>query len=231
MDKKKPIILSLGGSLVVPNGGIDAQFLSDFNKFIREKIAQNWRFFIIVGGGATARHYSETARKVVGSITEWDLDWLGIHATRLNAHLVRTILRDVAHPRIIQNYEKKIKNLQEKVVVAAGWKPGCSTDFDAVTLARDYQAKIVINMSNIERVYNKDPRKFTTAKPISKISWQDFSRLVGTTWKSGGNYPFDPIATKFASKLALTVYVIGRNLSNLNKILAGKKFLGTVITP
>src|SRR3989338_6253994 len=111
MDKKKPIIVSLGGSLVVPNGGIDEKFLSEFNTFIRRKIAAGWRFFIVVGGGATARHYIEGARDIVGKITDWDLDWLGIHATRLNAHLIRTIFRDIAHPRVIHNYSKKIINL------------------------------------------------------------------------------------------------------------------------
>ncbi|MEK6845760.1 MAG: UMP kinase, partial [Nanoarchaeota archaeon] len=108
MDKSKPIIISLGGSLVIPNGGMDIQFLSDFNTFIRAKITEGFRFFIVVGGGATARHYIDEAKKVVGNITDWDLDFLGIHATRLNAHLLRTIFQDIAHPRIIANYEKKI---------------------------------------------------------------------------------------------------------------------------
>jgi len=78
MDKKKPIIVSLGGSLVVPNGGIDEKFLSEFNTFIRRKIAAGWRFFIVVGGGSTARHYIDAAKEVSGNITDWDLDYLGI---------------------------------------------------------------------------------------------------------------------------------------------------------
>lgn len=231
MDKSRPIIISLGGSLVVPNGGIDTKFLSEFNLFIRAKIANNWRFFIVVGGGATARHYIDYAKKIIGTITDWDLDWLGIHTTRLNAHLIKTIFHDVAHPRIIQNYEKKIANLKQPLVIAAGWKPGCSTDYDAVTLARDYDARIVINMSNIDTVYDRDPKLIPEAKPIHKISWIEFEKLVGSIWKPGSNLPFDPIATKLAKELDLTVYVIGKDLANLDKILNGNDFLGTEITP
>lgn len=231
MDKNSPIIISLGGSLVVPNGGMDTKFLSQFNEFIRQKIAEKWRFFIVVGGGATARHYIDAAKNIIGDITDWDLDYLGIHATRLNAHLIRTIFQDVAHPRIIQNYEHKLNNLEQPLVVASGWKPGRSTDYDAVLLARDYTAKVIINMSNIPQVYDKDPNKFNDAKPLDKISWTDFEILVGDKWSPGSNLPFDPIATKLAKKLSLSVFVIGRDIKNLDRLLKGKSFTGTLISP
>ncbi|MBI3955417.1 UMP kinase [Candidatus Gottesmanbacteria bacterium] len=210
---------------------MDTKFLSQFNEFIRQKIAEKWRFFIVVGGGATARHYIDAAKNIIGDITDWDLDYLGIHATRLNAHLIRTIFQDVAHPRIIQNYEHKLNNLEQPLVVASGWKPGRSTDYDAVLLARDYTAKVIINMSNIPQVYDKDPNKFNDAKPLDKISWTDFEILVGDKWSPGSNLPFDPIATKLAKKLSLSVFVIGRDIKNLDRLLKGKSFTGTLISP
>lgn len=230
MDKTKPIIISLGGSLVIPNGGMDIKFLSDLNTFLRAKIADGWRFFIVVGGGATARHYIEEAKQVVGNITDWDLDYLGIHATRLNAHLLRTIFQDVAHPRIIANYDKKINNLRQPLVIAAGWKPGFSTDYCAVTLGRDYEAKVIINMSNITSVYDKDPNKYPDAKPLHSVNWEEFAKLVGNKWNPGSNLPFDPVATRLAKDLNISVYVIGKNLANLDNILNGSDFEGTVIS-
>lgn len=230
MDKSKPIIISLGGSLVVPENGIDTQYLSSFNLFIREKIKTGFRFFIVVGGGTLARNYIDAGKEVIGNLTDWDLDWLGIHSTHLNAHLIRTIFRDIAHPRIIENYERKVSPLRERLVVAAGWKPGCSTDFDAVTLARDYGAQIVINMSNIETVFESDPKVNPQAKPIHHIKWSEFKKLVGDTWRPGINLPFDPIATKLAAQLYLTVYVVGKDLTNLDKILNGQDFLGTIVS-
>lgn len=231
MENAKPIVISLGGSLIVPQTGIDTVFLSEFNTFIRKKITENHRFFLVAGGGATAREYIQGAKSVVGSVRDIDLDWLGIHTTRLNAHLIRTIFHDVAHPRVITNYEKKIANPKQPVVVAAGWKPGCSTDYDAVLIARDYEAPIVINMSNITAVYDRDPNQYPDAHPIEKISWKDFAGLIDGDWKPGMNVPFDLLATKLAMEMGLTVYIVGKDLSNLDHILSGTSFVGTVISP
>lgn len=230
MDRDRPIVISLGGSLISPNGGIDTEFLADFNRFIRKKIANNWRFFIVCGGGAVARHYIDAARKVAGDISDWDLDWLGIHATHLNSHIVKTVFKGVVHPRVIQNYDKKITNLKKQLVIAAGWKPGWSTDYDAVILARDYKAQVILNMSNISQVFDKDPKEYNEAKPIDKMDWSEFEKLVGKNWKPGSNLPFDPVATKLAEKLRLTVYVVGKDLKNIDNLLSGSKFTGTVIS-
>lgn len=229
--QEEPIVISLGGSLVVPNGSIDSTYLAHFSAFIRKQIAAGRRFFIVIGGGAIARLYIDAARKVIGEVTNWDLDWLGIHATRLNAHLVRTIFRDVAHPRIIQNYNKKVTHLKEPVVIAAGWKPGCSTDFDAVILAHDYRAHLLINMSNITSVYDKDPSIYKDACPIHTLTWEEYEKLIPATWVPGSNTPFDPIATKLAKELKLKVYITGKDLDNLEKIINGTEFIGTAISP
>lgn len=231
MDKSKPIVISLGGSLVVPNGGINTEYISKLNVFIRKKIAGGWRFFIVVGGGSTARHYIDAARTIAGEISDWDLDFLGIHTTELNAHFIRTIFRDIAHPRVILNYEKKIKNLKEPLVIAAGWKPGCSTDYDAMLLVRDYSAAALINMSNIEWVYNKDPKKHNDAIFIEKMNWEEYENMIDRKWSPGTNIPFDPVATKLAKDLDCTVYIIGKNLDNLDDLLNGASFKGTVISP
>ncbi|MBI4992115.1 MAG: UMP kinase [Candidatus Harrisonbacteria bacterium] len=231
-DAKDKIVISLGGSLVVPDGGPNTKFLSEFNRFIRKKLAENKnrQFFIVVGGGKVARNYRDAGKEVVGKeLTPDDLDWLGIHATRLNAHLLRTIFRDIAHPNIIKDYGV-IRKAAEPVVIGAGWKPGWSTDYDAVLLCKDYGADTVINLSNIQQVYDKDPKKFSDAKPINKISWKEFKKLVGSKWGPGLNAPFDPIASAKASKLGIKAVILrGDNLKNLDNYFKNKKFVGTII--
>lgn len=226
------IIMSIGGSLIVPNGGIDTKFLSSLNTFVRAQLAnnKNRQFFLVCGGGSTARHYIDAGKEVIGhELIRDDLDWLGIHASRLNAHLVRTIFRDIAHTFIIKHYEI-IRKVTEPVVIAAAWKPGWSTDFDSILLCEDYGAKTVINLSNIDKVYDKDPNKFKDAKPIDKISWKDFRKLVGDEWTPGMNVPFDPIASKKAEELGAKVVVLnGKNFENLENYMEGKQFVGTVI--
>jgi uridylate kinase len=226
-------ILSLGGSLVVPNGGIDTQFLREFNEFIRNQVSvKKRRFFIVVGGGSVAGQYIKAGKDVVGgNLTDDDLDWLGIHATRLNAQLVRTIFRDIADPRVIKHYEVILK-IDKPVAVAAGWKPGWSTDYDAVTLCQDYGVRNMINMSNVDKVYDKDPRQFPDAKPIDAITWAQYRKICGDDWSPRMNTPFDPIASKLAQELEVTVKILnGKNLENLALALDGKPFVGSTISP
>lgn len=225
------IILSVGGSLVVPNGGIDTNFLSKFNQFIRELLSSKPRqFFLVVGGGGTARHYRDAGRDVLGrELSNDDLDWLGIHATRLNAHLMRTIFRDIAHAHIIEHYDI-IRKAGEQVVVASGWKPGWSTDYCSVLLAEDYGAKMILNLSNIRQVYDSDPKKNPNAKPLDKMTWEEFRALVGDEWTPGMNSPFDPIAAKKSQELGVKVVVLdGNNFENTKKCLEGESFVGTII--
>lgn len=231
MDKDGPIILSLGGSLIVPNGGINTNFLKRFNQFIREKVAQGRHFFIVCGGGETSRHYQDAGQEIMGhQLTHDDLDWIGVHSTRLNAHLLRTIFRDIAHFKVIDHYDKKNENITKPVVIAAGWKPGWSTDYCAVSLAKNYKAKAFINMSNVKMVYNKDPKKFSDAKTLKRLSWPEYRKLSGDKWTPGMNLPLDPIAAKLAQKIGLTVFILdGGNLANLERCLNGKNFVGTTI--
>lgn len=224
--EKEIIIISLGGSLITPDE-IDINFLKNFRKLILKYLNKK-RFFIICGGGKLARRYQQSASKIV-NLTRDDLDWLGIHSTRLNAHLLRTIFRKQAHPRIIKDPTKKIK-VKEDILIAAGWKPGCSTDYDAVLLAKNFKVKKLINLTNIEYVYDKDPRKFKDAKPLKEISWKNFKKIVGNKWDPGLNLPFDPIASREAEKLKLEVAILeGSNLKNLEEYLQNKKFKGTLI--
>lgn len=231
MNNESITVLSIGGSLVVPAQGIDVDFLHNLNAFIRYNVAHNRRFLLVIGGGKTTRFYQDAAKAVSGNITPDDVDWIGIHATRLNAHLVRTIFKDIAHPRIIENYDHKLENWQEAVVVGAGWKPGWSTDYCAVTLAKDYKAKTIINMTNVYYIYDKDPNIYSDARKFESIKWPQLQKIVGHTWIPGSNVPFDPIATKLASDLGLQVIIThGENFKNIQQILDGKKFKGTLIS-
>lgn len=227
--KNKIAVISLGGSMIVPNQ-VDTEYLKNFRDFILTQLKKGWRFFIITGGGIQARNYINAATEVMGdSITKDDQDWLGIHATRFNAHLVRTIFRDQAQPVIITDPEQgEISDAD--VVIAAGWKPGWSTDFVASKVAQRIKAPYVINLSNITQVFTDDPAKNPDAKPIEKMTWKDFRKMVGDEWTPGMNSPYDPIAAKLAQEDGQTVLVMGgADLENIGKALDGEEFFGTVI--
>lgn len=225
--KKDLLVISLGGSLIAPEQ-IDVKFLRRFKNLILSYLKKGKKFIIICGGGRTARAYQEAAR-AVSKLNAEDADWLGIHGTRINAHLLRTIFKEQAEPQVIKNPRKKI-NFKKDIIIAAGWQPGCSTDYDAVLLAKNFGAKKIINLSNVDYVYDKDPRKFKQAKPLKNINWKNFIKLLPPRWSPGLNSPFDPLASRLAAKLGLEVAIInGRKLNNLKNYLADKTFIGTRI--
>ncbi|MGB3850715.1 MAG: UMP kinase [Tunicatimonas sp.] len=221
-------VLSLGGSIVVPDL-IDTQYLIHFKEFINRRIVQGDRFILTVGGGKTARNYQAAAEAVSG-VDDEERDWLGIHATRLNAHLLRTIFKEQAHPLIAKDFDRPLPDFSEPILVGAGWKPGWSTDYIAVLLAERYQAQRVLNLSNIDYVYAEDPRENPNAQRLERISWGDFRQIVGNKWTPGLSAPFDPIASQKAQELKLSVAILnGKNIENLEAYLAGQSFEGTVI--
>jgi uridylate kinase len=222
------IIISVGGSLICPDS-IDIAFLKKLKEIVIGQVKKGKRFVLITGGGKTARNYQFAAREV-GLLDNEDLDWLGIHATRINAHLVRTIFKEYAHPQIIKHPAEKI-DFKEKILVAAGWKPGFSTDYDAVLLAKQFKVNKIINLSNIFYVYDKDPAKYGDAKPYKTLSWKDYRKMFSEKWNPGLSSPFDPVASEEAEKLKMKVYIInGVDMDNLHNLLEEKNFSGTIIS-
>jgi uridylate kinase len=224
-------VISLGGSIVAPDK-VDTAFLARFYAVIRSFLEdENNKVVLVCGGGGPAREYQSAFRNVYGKSSHDAEDWIGIAATRLNGALLRHLFRDFCDQDLVVD-PTTVSGITSGLIVAAGWKPGFSTDYDAVVLAERLHADTVINLSNIEKVYTDDPKKNPAATPIDSINWEDFRKITGDTWVPGKNVPFDPIATAHAAKLGLKViFAAGKNIGNLEAILYGRKFVGTVIGP
>ena len=225
------VVMSVGGSLIVPDG-IDTDFLRQLKIFIETQTTTTGRRFIIIaGGGKTARRYQDAAAEV-SELDSEDLDWLGLHATRLNGQLLRTIFRSLAHPVIITNPDDVLDVPKEaKLIVAAGYRPGSSTDLRAVQIASRVGAKKVVNLSNIDYVYTADPKHDPSAEKIETITWAEFRKLIPEEWDPGLNSPFDPVAAREAEVLGVEVASInGENFASLKHYLASEEFVGTLIT-
>ena len=222
----RTVVISLGGSIIVPDK-IDAEFLKGFKKVIINFVEKGNKAIIVCGGGKTCRRYQDAAAKV-SNLRNEDLDWIGIHTTRLNAQLVKTLFLGIVNEKIIHNPNKKIE-FKKKVLIASGWKPGWSTDYDAVRLAHNFNVKTLINISDVPYIYDKEPKNNHDARPIKDISWKNFRKMVGDKWDPGLNVPFGPIAAKEAEKLKIKAIIIGTDLENLKNLLEGEEFNGTII--
>ncbi len=230
MTMTETIVMSVGGSLIVPDG-IDTTFLTTLKDLITaETTGTGRRFIIIAGGGKTARRDQDAAGAVT-TLTRDDLDWLGIHATHLNGHLLRTIFRDIAYHIMIKNPDDVIDvPANYQVIIAGGYRPGCSTDLRAIQIAEKLGATKVINLSNTDYVYTDNPHTNPDATKIEDITWSDFRKLIPDEWEPGLSAPFDPVAAKVAERDQIEVAQInGLKLDHLRDYLAGRPFVGTRI--
>lgn len=223
-------VLSLGGSIVAPDAP-DAAFLGEFSRVIRSWLSEDpsRKLILVVGGGGPARMYQKALKTILPDAPDETADWLGIMATRLNAQLLKAIFSDICPGDVVYD-PTAVSIFSGRMIVAAGWKPGFSTDNDAVLLAERFSADTVVNLSNIEKVYSDDPKTNPDARPIDTMTWKEFRQLVGDEWTPGKNVPFDPVASRHAEKAGIKVVcAAGKNLENLKAILNGEAFTGTLI--
>lgn len=229
------LVISLGGSILVPDAP-DTGLIAAYRDLLTDYCAQDGRrCIIIVGGGGPARRYQGAYRELCAAHgagpDSASQDWIGIMATRLNAELFRHALGTLCSDPVVTDPSAEL-SFTGQVLVGAGWKPGFSTDFDAVMLAERYGADTVVNLSNIAQVYTADPKLDPNARPLERVSWQEFLAIVGEDWTPGSNLPFDPVATRRASERGLRVIAAnGRDLENTRAILTGAPFTGTTIGP
>lgn len=221
-------VISLGGSVAFPEE-IDFAFLRRFCFLLKKEVKKGKQFIIIVGGGRTARKFQEAAEKIVKVSVE-DKDWLGIYATWLNARLLMAILGRVCHS-VLLSQPGKVKDFgKHAVIVGAGWRPGASTDLMTVRAAVIFRIPTVINLGKPAYVYTSNPDKYKNAKPLRKLTWNEYFKIIPKKWTPGLQAPFDPVASRLAQKSGIKVIVAeGKNLKNFRNILQGRKFQGTSI--
>lgn len=221
------IIIGLGGSIVCPDG-VNVEFLKKFQEFIKPLLRSGKKIVVVIGGGGVAREYQKSAGALT-RVTDEDKDWLGIHATRLNAHLIRTVFRAVADPVVVDGADK-VKKLKYKMTIASGWHPGWSTDYVAFAMAKKLKIKEVIVAGKPDFVYDSDPVKNPKARRFEELSWKEYGELIPKKWDPGMHAPVDPVATKLAMRGKINAIVIdGRELGNFKRLLRGEEFRGTII--
>lgn len=218
------IVFSVGGSLICPDE-IDAEYVEKFSKFI-EKLSEKHKIYIVVGGGKTARKYVSFARKF--NANEFFCDLMGIEITRINACILISALNLNYMP--YKTIEEASKSA-EKIVVMGGTHPMHTTDGVSAMLSENISADYFINLTNVDYVYDKDPRKFKDAKKFEALSYDELIKICGQTeMTASANNVIDLIAAKTIKRSKIKTLVLdGRNLDNIKKAVDGDKFIGTLI--
>lgn len=222
---KSTITLSLGGSIINP-GEIDNQFLSNFSKMIIGLI-DKYKFMIVCGGGKVARQY---IKGLPDGLTEGERDYMGIAATWLNAQLLTYYFKGYTSPILPPTVEKLTEQLQQyDVGLSGGFLPSVKTDEDAAILADLYGSPILINVTNVDGIYDKDPRKHPDAKKYDKLSYHQFYEIVNPiSLGAGSNAPFTLIAAKICERTNIKIIISPKNVDKIQDAIQGKN-AGTVI--
>src|SRR3989344_3226671 len=217
-------IVSLGGSLIAPDG-IDKNFLKNFKTVILSASRES-KFLIVPGGGQTCRIYQAAARQIANAADD-DLDWIGIKTNHLHSYFLRAIFGQKASPEVIA-MDGDVRQLKKPISIClGGLVPGGTSDSTAVKFAEKFRAKVIVNLTNVAGVYDRDPRKFKNAKLIKNMTWQDLKNQFGSSKTPGRHTPFDASAANQAARLGIKVAIMdGRNLGNFQNFLAGKSFKG-----
>jgi uridylate kinase len=224
---KEKIIIAMGGSLLIPEQ-IDIDFIKELKNLVQHFTKQDYQIILVIGGGKTCRYYQAAAREF-DNVTDTDLDWIGIKTIRLNCELLIRSFSDLdIHNKVIEQWQDT-ESITESVVIVGAYEPGCSSDKDAVEMARIVSANRVINFSNTSHVYGDDPRIHPDAEKFEKLSWSEYRNLIPKEWAPGMSAPFDPIAAKLAESSGIQVAILGASIKNLENYLSQKPFEGTII--
>jgi len=227
---KKVIVLSLGGSLIVPEK-IDSNFLEEFKKIIL-KNTKKYKFVIVCGGGSTARVYIKGLGDQKLSKKEYLQSLLGISTTRLNARFMTYFFGKDANKGIPHEMKQVESLLRRNDIVFCGalrYAKNQTSDATAAKLAHYFNSNF-INLTNVSGLYDKNPKKYKGAKFIPKISHNDFMKMVRKIkFKPGQNFVLDQTAAKIIKKYNIKTFILGSKLKNLNNLLHNKHFVGSVI--
>lgn len=226
--KKRIIVLSLGGSLIVPNE-VNVEYLKEFKKIIL-KNTKKYKFVVVCGGGSVARKYISALREI--KINDKLQSFSGISATRMNARFMNYFF-DQNPERGIPHTMKLLKEYVKKQDVtfcgALEYKPNQTSDSTSAEIARQLKTDF-INLTDVPGLYTKNPKEFKDAKFISKISWKDFNNIANKLkFKPGQHFVLDQTAAKRIMENKIKTYILGKDMKQLDNLLNGKKFKGTEI--
>jgi uridylate kinase len=228
---KKIIVISLGGSLIIPNQ-INYKFLNDFKKTL-EKNKKNYKFVIVCGGGKTARNYINGLEDIKIKKKEYFQSLLGISATRLNARFITYFFEKDANKGIPKDMNE-VKNLLKKsnyvFCGALRYYKKETSDSTSAKLANYFKTNF-INLTNVKGLYDKNPKRFKSAKFIPEITHKEFYKIAKKIeFKPGQHFVLDQKAAKIIKKNNITTFILGENLKELDNVLNNKHFVGTIIS-
>ena len=221
------IIVRVGGSVV--GSPLNASLIGKYVDLLKSLKQQGHEVVAVVGGGSLAREFIKIAANL--GLEEAQKDWAAIHVSRLFAQLFVLGLGDEGCGKVPVSLDEAEECLSSgKIVVLGGLRPGMTTDSVAALVGERVNADLLVKGSNIDGIYNKDPRKYFSAKRLDLVKFEDLGKIFEADSHCAGiNQVIDPEAIKILSRSRLrTIVVDGYKSQNVLDAVNGKK-IGTVV--
>ncbi|MFA6022808.1 MAG: UMP kinase [Candidatus Pacearchaeota archaeon] len=227
---KKVIVISLGGSLIFKDNQINSSFLRSFKKTI-VKNTKNYKFVIVCGGGSVARMYISGLKEI--NADEKLQSFAGISVTRTNARFMSYYFGDENEDGIAHTTNEVKKMISKKDIVFCGaleYHPKQTSDSTSAQIAEALNSEF-INLTNVAGLHDKNPLEHKDARFIPEITWKDFEKMTDKiSFKPGQHFVLDQKAAKLIKEKKIKTYILGPRTENLDNLLKGKNFKGTIIS-
>ena len=231
--KFKRILLKLSGeSLAGSKGtGIDFDRVLDVCREIKEVAELGIEVAIVVGGGNFWRGRSNQQMDRCTS------DYIGMLGTTMNALAIGDAFKQLGQEVRVQTgvemrqiaeffiKDRALKHLSNKRVLVFGCGTGSpffSTDTAAALRAAEISADALLKATNVDGIYNKDPKKHEDAVKIDEITYLDVLNKKLNV--------MDTTATTLCmdNEIPIVVFDINEH-GNLKKVVEGEK-IGTIVS-
>lgn len=233
---EKKIVIKIGGSLLFSeNNKINSKKIADFCNILKNEKKYD-KLVIICGGGIIAREYITAVRFNKGNEALCDI--FGIEISRINAKLLISYLQDIAFPIVPKSIDElSIAILAKDVIVMGGLQPGQSTTSVALEVAEYINANELIILTDVNGIYDKDPKKHKDAKLLNQLNFDGLQELLlkasNYNQAAAGEYRiFDAVSLQILKRSNINVFVTsGIDLNEFKKYLSGNKnIIGTFIS-
>ncbi|MFH1424943.1 MAG: UMP kinase [archaeon] len=222
-------VLKFGGSILAPNS-VDFEFLEKLASSVSNWSAEH-ELAIVVGGGKLSREFGKAGKKFTKDPRLLDL--IGIQASRFVASTLISALDQNACPEVPRSEAEFIaltKAHPGKIIVAGGFRPGQRTDAVAVEIAKTWGAELVVKGTDVDYVYDSDPKKNKDAKPLETISYEELKKLGDQEHEANKATIMDKVAAEMLAESKIKMAIVnGKDLANIEKILSNQEFTGTRI--
>ena len=209
---RKNIVIKIGGSLLFnKDKTILSEIIIEFCDIIKE--ANDFgNIVVICGGGILARVYINAVREFGGN--EALCDTFGIDFSRINSRLIIANLGDHAYPQVPKSIEElSSAKLSQKIIVMGGLQPGQSTTSVALEVAEFINADEIIILTDVDGIYDKDPKKFEDAQLLKHLNYNQIQDLIiklsDEKQAAAGEYRiFDAVSLQIIKRSKINVRVM-----------------------